>query len=68
MGTPIVIALALCVSAERFQNREAVEVILGGVHFGLAINSVLIPMAAGISFMFLPKKVPGAASAPLVTA
>lgn len=37
--------------------------ILGGVHFGLAVNGAVILMAAPIIFLFLPKKVPAAAGA-----
>jgi hypothetical protein len=63
IGALIASALALTCSADKLPNPEGVEVILGGVHFVLAVIGVAILMDAPIIFLVLPKKVPAAAGA-----
>lgn len=63
IGTPIVSAIALLVSTNNYLNPAAVEAVLGGVHFGLIVNSLVILATAFIILVAYPRK---SAESPLV--
>lgn len=66
IGTPIVSVLALSFTAANYTDPESAAAILGGVHFGLAIDAAIILAAAAIIVSILPKRTPTTDTTPLV--
>ena len=54
IGTPIVSAIALAFTTANFTDPASAQAILGGVHFGLFINAVIILGTAAVILAFLP--------------
>lgn len=68
IGTPIVSAIALAFTTTNYSNAASAEAILGGVHFGLFINAIIILGAAAVILSFLPSGKAAPAEAELVPA
>lgn len=68
IGTPIVSAIALAFTTGNYIDPASAEAVLGGVHFGLLVNAVVVLAAAGIIMAFLPTKKEALAERELVPA
>ncbi|MCY1232865.1 hypothetical protein D9M72_453800 [compost metagenome] len=56
IGTPIVSAIALAFTTGNYADPSTADAILGGVHFGLLVNALVILAAAALILIFLPTK------------
>lgn len=68
IGTPIVSAIALAFTTGNYTDPSTPEAILGGVHFGLLVNALIILAAAALILFFLPTRKTAPAEPDLVAA